>query len=124
MTTDNKLTSIQILKYEFDGEPNSFLFQLRANLVWDNAAFFRLITAMYKVADEFQDSGNLPKWLAQGFWYVEWFTKSWITHDNFPALNEEYHTEAIETLGNLSHFLFVGEKVEIDFNRLKALSKL
>lgn len=120
MATDfTKLTPYEILRFEFDGEPQSFLFQLRVNMVWDKVAFYRLTQAMYQVAEDFETSDNLPKWIAQGFWYVEDFTKTWTTHENFPAPEEEYHTNALETLNNLSYYLFIGEQVAIDFDELK-----
>lgn len=120
MATDfTKLMPYEILRYEFDGEPQSFLFQLRVNMVWDKVAFYRLTQAMYQVAEDFETSDNLPKWIAQCFWYVEDFTKTWTTHENFPAPEEDYHTYALETLNTLSYYLFVGEKVEIDFDGLK-----
>lgn len=113
------LSHYEILQQEFNGEDGSFLIQLRCDFHWDKSAFYRLITTMYQVANDFEHSDNLPKWIAQGFWYVEWFTKNWTEHQNFPKPESNYHTNALETLQNLSWYLFVGEKVEIDFQLFK-----
>lgn len=107
MTTDfTNLTPYEILKYEFDGEPLSFLFQLRGNMVWDKVAFQRLTQAMYEVATDFYEKEDVPKWIANGFWFAEQLTKEWSNHPNFPKPESEYHESSLELLYFLSDYLF------------------
>jgi hypothetical protein len=97
-----------ILRREFDAEKASFLLQLRG-LVWDKAAFSRLVLAMEQCAVAHEGQNAIERWIAKGFWYVEWFSKEWASHPSFPRLHgEEYYKAARERLEDLSWWLFTG----------------
>src|SRR5262245_54155982 len=99
-----------ILRREFEAEPGSFLLQLRCDLTWDKAAFSRLVVAMEQCAVAHQDRDVNERWIAQGFWYVEWFTRQWSSHQSFPRPHgEEYYQAAYDRLSDLSYWLFWGE---------------
>jgi hypothetical protein len=99
-----------ILRREFTAEDGSFLIQLRCQLTWDKAAFSRVILAMEKCAVAHQGRDVIERWIAEGFWYIEGFTKDWSTHPSFPRPHgEEYYEAAYERLSDLSYWLFVGE---------------
>jgi hypothetical protein len=99
-----------ILRREFAAEEGSFLLKLRCELCWDKAAFSRLIQAMEKCAAYHQGRDDIERWVAEGFWYLEGFTKDWSTHPSFPRSHgEEYYQTAYVRLRDLSYWLFVGE---------------
>lgn len=104
MTHD--LSHYQILQQEFDAEDGSFLIQLRCDFYWDKSAFTRLTQNMYEVAKDLENQPNIPKWVANGFWYVEKFTKEWTNHPNFPSPDQEYHEDCLELLYFLCDYLF------------------
>jgi hypothetical protein len=58
------------LRSAFDAEPGTFLSALQVDLVWDAAAFERLVTAMEAACVRYADSDELPRWLVAGFWYT------------------------------------------------------
>ncbi len=97
-----------ILRHEFNGEDGSFLIRLRCDLYWDAAAFQRLTQAMFQVAAACEDRDQLPKWIAQGFWYAETFARDWTAHPNFPRQPGVNYTEGCELLYCLSSYLFNG----------------
>lgn len=107
MESDYQLT----LRREFEAEEGSFLLKLRGDLEWDCAAFARLVEAMQACCCDTQGSANLARWQAEGFWYLSWFVRSWISHPNFPRVHPEaYYERALERLDNLAYWYFIGER--------------
>ncbi len=54
----------------------------------------------------------LPRWLAEGFWYVSHFIKYWTSHqawDKRRALEPEYFNKAYERVYLLASWFFTGE---------------
>jgi hypothetical protein len=101
-----------ILRREFDAEEGSFLLQLRCDLVWDKAAFSRLVAAMEKCAVGHEGRQVIARWIAEGFWYLEKFVPEHCGHPAFPRRHgDEYYESAYERLRDLSYWLFVGESV-------------
>lgn len=99
-----------ILRAEFHAEEGSFLLRLRTEFFWDKTAFSRLITAMEACAAFYADSEVLPRWVAEGFWFVETFTVDHSSHPNFPRPDPpEYYQSACERLRDLSYWFFHGE---------------
>jgi hypothetical protein len=101
----------QILQDEFGATDGSFLIELRTKLLWDKPAFDRLTKAMETCASAYASQDSLPKWLAEGFWYLDTFTRDWVNHPSFPrAHGDEYYESALERLRDLSYWLFIGER--------------
>ena len=99
-----------ILRTEFNAEPGSFLAQLRGSLIWDKPAFSRLILNMEECALAHSESKELPRWIAEGFWFCSHFVRDWSCHETFPKLHSsEYYSAAYERLNDLAYWLFVGE---------------
>jgi hypothetical protein len=124
-----------ILQHEFNVNEGSFLLQLRCDLIWDKAAFSRLTGAMLdccKVYDTTNDppttafpgspyyDRTVPRWLAEGFWYVYEFTKG---HTSHPAWNEkiardsDYYDKAYDWLFNLADWFFTGHCPLLDVDK-------
>ena len=52
----------------------------------------------------------VERWIAEGFWYIQWFTKDWTTHPNFPQpYSKEYYQKAYQLLDDLADYFFMGE---------------
>lgn len=101
--------TLTVLRQEFDGEPGSFLLQLRCNLEWDWTAFNRLTGAMLTYVQANEDAQQLPRWIAEGFWYLQSFVKDWSSHESFPRThNTEYYQAAYSRLDDLASWLFTG----------------
>ena len=99
-----------ILRSEFTAEDGSFLLRLRCDLIWDQAAFSRLVLAMEHCTAAHAGRESIERWVAEGFWYLEQFTPDWSTHPNFPRPHgEKYYEAAYQRLRDLSYWLFVGE---------------
>ena len=115
-----------ILQHEFSADVGSFLLQLRVELVWDKAAFSRLTAAMLEcckaynisanppptlVGESSYDKESVPRWLAEGFWYVYEFTKGHTSHPAWAAKiarEPDYYEKAYERLFYLAERFFVG----------------
>jgi hypothetical protein len=98
-----------VLKREFDAEGGSFLLRVRSELTWDWAAFHRLTSAMYDVADEARKKPSIDTWIANGFWFCDTWIKEWTVHPNFPRPPERAYRDAIELIHDLCFFLFTGD---------------
>lgn len=104
-----------VLKHELGHEDEgngggSFLLRLRCDLEWDRAAFTRLIDAMQSCAKAHEGCDTLPRWIAEGFWFVSYFVKEWSSHPDFAkSFNNAYYEAAYERLGDLAYWLFHGE---------------
>jgi hypothetical protein len=104
------MTALQQLKAEFDGEADSFLIQLRVDLHWNRQAFARLVDTMQRYLETERDPEHLPRWVAEGFWFLDHFVRDWTSHPNFPRhFGEDYYEAALERLHDLAYWLFVGE---------------
>jgi hypothetical protein len=102
--------ALNILEHEFRSEPGSFLLGLRSDLVWDRSAFVRLEQAMRTVCERLQETEELPRWLAEGYYHVVTDVPSWTAHPNFPRPEpEEYYAACIERLTDLADWFFRGE---------------
>ena len=99
-----------VLQREFDAEEGSFLIQLRPGLVWDRAAFSRLVLAMEACCKDHEGRESIDRWIAVGFWYLSWSVKDWATHPNFPKDEPpEYYEKAFKRLFDLAYWFFCGE---------------
>lgn len=113
-----------ILQSEFCAEDGSFLLQLRCDMVWDPVAFTRLTQAMLACCRAYAlDDPNptlmeparekllVPRWLAEGFWYVSFFVRD---HTSHPAWSErtsrhpDYYERAYKRLEALAEWFFTG----------------
>ena len=99
-----------VLQREFDAEDGSFLIQLRSALHWDPVAFRRLTGAMRAHVERRDPDADIPRWVADGFWYASWFIRDWSQHPNFPRpYAAEYYEAAYGRLHDLASWLFTGE---------------
>ncbi len=119
-----------VLEHEFLADDGSFLLQLRCNLTWDKAAFTRLTDAMLAcckaydardqrptLMDSAYDKTRLPRWLAEGFWYLSFFVRDWTTHPSWKettAPEQDYYDRAYERLYMLAAWFFTGHCPSID----------
>ena len=101
---------LTILRNEFDGEDQSFILRLRSDLIWDKAAFLRLVTAMEQCCVDLEGTQKFDRWLAEGFWYFAWFVREWASHESFPRVfSSEYYEGAFNLLFDLSFYFFSGD---------------
>lgn len=99
-----------ILRKELNGEEDSFLLKLRIGLTWDKEHFSRFIAAMEEGAKAYAASEELPRWLANGFWYASTFIPEWTAHPHFPKEHEsDYYLTALRRLHETVHWFFFGE---------------
>jgi hypothetical protein len=111
-----------VLRKEFDASEGSFLLQLRCDLIWDKAAFTRLTNAMQACAAAHESCDLLPRWVADGFWYVNDFVKSHSTHPSFKRPFEvSYYESAYQRLWDLAYWLFSGTYPYLPTHRLQQI---
>ncbi len=104
------MTPTQVLKEEFEAADGSFLLQLRIDLRWDVAAFDRVTSAMLEVVKARDPVDPIPRWLAEGYWYLDWYVRKWTSHEAFPRPHSSsYYEEAYERIHDLAYWLFFGE---------------
>ena len=104
------MTPIEVLQVEFEGGDGSFLVQLRIGLSWDVAAFNRLTRAMLEVVEARDPADPIPRWLAEGYWYLDWYVREWTSHGAFPRPHSSsYYEQAYQRLHDLAYWLFFGE---------------
>jgi hypothetical protein len=124
---------IRVLEHEFSADDGSFLIQMRCDLTWDKATFTRLTEAMlacckaYDARDErptlmgsAYDKTQVPRWLADGFWYLSFYVKDWTTHPNWErttAPEQEYYDRAYVRLFDLATWFFTGHSPYTDPNK-------
>lgn len=100
------------LRSELEAEEGSFLLALRCDLRWDEDAFERLTKAMQTYVRARDEEADIPRWIAEGFWFLDWFVKQWSTHPSFPRTRDQAHYDAAyECLHDLAFRLFVRESV-------------
>ncbi len=97
------------LKEEMGERRDSFLMQLRVDCRWDKDAFLRLVTEMEAYVRDLEPEAALPRWIAQGFWYMPTFVRDCMTHPRFPREHEPaYYERATMRLDALAYWLFAG----------------
>ncbi len=106
---------LTVLQNEFEAGEGSFLIQIRPDLNWDKTSFTRLISAMQTHCEHSGHLEKLDRWIAQGFWYIPDFVRTWTTHPNFPRVHtQEYYDQAYERLDNLAYWYFFAESPYVD----------
>ncbi len=96
-----------VLREEFNAEDDSFLLVLRVRLIWDETAFQRLTEVMAAACAATQGDDQVDRWLADGFWYLSWFPRSWVGH---PSLRHDGDRKSeLEQLDALAAWFFGGE---------------
>ncbi|HEY8026798.1 MAG TPA: hypothetical protein VIF60_19820 [Burkholderiaceae bacterium] len=113
------MTAEQILKSEFDAEDGTFLLIARCQLSWDKNAFKWLTAVMYDVAANVNKSNEIPKWIANGFWFCDKWIPEWTSHPNFLRPDDRYYKKSCELIHDLAYFLFNGESPYEDDTLLK-----
>ena len=113
-----------VLAHEFSAGEGSFLLQLRTDMRWDKTAFSRLTEGMLACCRAYDignpqptlfgpayDTARLPRWLAEGFWYVGTFVRDWTSHSAWSARKareQNYYDEAYYRLFMLGAWFFTG----------------
>ena len=98
-----------VLKNEFEAGEGSFLLQIRTQMNWDRTAFTRLIAAMHTYCMHHAGTDLVERWVAEGFWYITTFTRTWTTHVHFPHHHDEaYYVQAYQQLDDLAYWFFIG----------------
>lgn len=97
------------LRRELEAAEGSFLIKLRTDLEWDRGAFDRLTAEMYEYVRGRDHDAPIPRWVADGFWYLDWWVEDWSSHECFPRPHgEAYYSAAYERLHALAFWLFTG----------------
>lgn len=103
------MSPVEKLREEFEAHDGSFLFHLRGDLSWDPVAFNRMIGAMLALVQSREPEDPIPRWIAEGFWFVDWYVKEWSRHPNFPRpFDDRYYERSYERLHDLAYWLFMG----------------
>lgn len=100
------------IKYEFDGEDNSFLIKIRVHLHWDHSHFVEVMNLFYNFILHNDNINFLERDIARGFWFYANFVKEWSSHVNFRAKNKysnDYFNQAYEIIYFLADWYFTGE---------------
>jgi hypothetical protein len=101
---------LEVLRKEFDAEEGTFLLQIRCDLMWDKNAFTRLVTAMWIYCEHDCEDEMIERWVANGFWHLSTFVRTWTTHSNFPQVHsKEYYERSYRRLEDLAYWCFFGE---------------
>ncbi len=101
---------LDALRAEFEGADGSFLLKLRVDLMWDETSFAYLTGLMRRYVEGRAPDDDIPRWIAEGFWYLDVFVADWSSHPNFRARNPHItYDEHYETLRALAGWLFMGE---------------
>jgi len=99
-----------LLRSEFNAEEGSFLLQLRCEAHWDETRFRKLIEAMERCAEAHAGNESIPRWLAEGFWYLDTFVPNQVKHPAFAKEHDvEFFRERCEDLACAAHRFFTGE---------------
>lgn len=117
-------TYYDVLQREFAAEEGSFLLQLKCDMYWDKAAFTRLTEAMLECCRAYDlwdknptlmgdayDKTKLPRWLAEGFYYLATFVRGHTSHHAWEARiarERAYFEAAYEQLDDLADWFFTG----------------
>ncbi len=107
---------LEILQSEFSAMEGSFLLQLRCEAHWDKAAFSCLTVAMRQYAADHAGQEMIERWIAEGFWSVEYMVQDWCDQPWFrrSRRNKEYYIQSLELVRCLSYWLFVGESPDTE----------
>ena len=106
-----------ILRREHEGQPDTFFLHLRSGPGWDVTAYDALFAAMLECCKQTQGSDDLPRWIADLFWHLDWYVRQdldrrWGDRSTIP----EYYENAWTNLNHLAHWLFTGEpRADDDF---------
>ena len=98
----------EFLQCDYEDAKGAFLLQLRSRCEWDWNAFRRLTGAMYDVAEEVKGQPSIERWIAEGFWYCDWFISATVGHSDFARFPEDAYREGVELIHNLASLLFSG----------------
>lgn len=107
------MDSQSILQKHFNGEDGSFLLAVRS-FDWDWDAFREMVSAMYDVAAEVKGRDSIETWIAEGFWFCDTWIRSTTGHPSFVRPEREAYDAALELIGDLAYFLFIGESPYTD----------
>ncbi len=113
---------LAVLAHEFSADEGSFLEKMY-RLKWDKGAFTRLTNAMFaccqaydaaeqraRGADRGLDTTPVPRWLADGFWYVSADVRDFTMHwKEVTGPEQDYYDAAYERLHLLAYWFFTGD---------------
>jgi hypothetical protein len=100
---------LETLRKEYEGAPDSFIFRLRGEFVWDGELFSELIRAMKMVCQETESRQSIEKWIASVYWHMASFVEGHTTHPEFPRpYSPAYYRKAFTLIEELCSWLFNG----------------
>lgn len=100
------------LRGELEAADGSFLIKLRSELKWDKDAFNHLTKELHRYVRERDHGAPIPRWVAEGFWYVDSWVREWSSHESFPRPHgDAYYEAAYERLHALAFWLFTGSSM-------------
>lgn len=97
-----------LLRREFDADDGTFLLQIRG-LVWDRDAFSTLEAEMRKLCFELESETRLDRWIANGFWILSDWLRTWTSHPDFPRPEPTYYEAALQRMWDLQYWLMMGQ---------------
>ncbi len=112
---------MQVLRQELEAREGSFLLRLRVEREWDREAFSRLEGAMRAACTAYEGDEQLPRWLADGFYYVSVFVPSCTQHEHFPRPEDAYYRACLQRIEDLASWFFSGESPYVESHRWQPL---
>lgn len=101
---------LERLNQAFTGFDESFLSEFRHEFIWNQAKFNQLIRDMQQICENRSGQELIERWLADGFWYLPNFVKSWSAHPEFPKANLPANFQLMcELLEDLAHWFFTDD---------------
>jgi hypothetical protein len=105
---DVLVTSLRILRHEFDHDPGTFTLGLR-EARWDREAFTRLERAMRDVCTTQADQPALDRWLAWGFYHYAWWIPAQARYEPFRQRHGGgYYDACLTRVSDLADWFFQG----------------
>ena len=99
------------LRSEFDGEPGSFLFEVRGNN-WLPERFTQLEVAMRSACTEIEGTDSLDRWLVAGFWAMTDWLPAHTAHPNFRRPDPpSYYEAAMRRVSDLGYWFAHGQSL-------------
>jgi hypothetical protein len=96
-----------ILKAEYEGAENSFIFRLRCGPGWDKNAYLHPFDAMLECCKARDGQAQIERWIAFLFWRLDNYSRSELEGKS-DIYKSDYYENAVTNLNHLAWWLFAG----------------
>lgn len=110
MNPTDEPSYLTVLRGEYQGGDESFVFLCRSTYSWDVDAFDRTTGAMYEACVALQDVEQFDRWLVQAFWKVYRLVPGLSAHPQFHRPPDPYYRRAIERIEHLTEWFMAGHQ--------------